>query len=268
MKRIIALLMLALLASLPARSQSSAVEYSMDAAGTIDIGPDGAVLDYRLDKNQKPDVAAALDQSIRGWRFEPILVDGRAVIATTRMRLALVATPMAAGDYALKVNDVRFGEPDRRSQLAPPRYPQAALKHGVAARVVLVLRLDEQGNVTDVHTEQVSLNLAQPQGHRIERWRRTFEEATAAKAMTWKFAITELVDGQPAPHTSVRIPVDYIRGGRGSENDWRGLVPGPRHPVPWGGDNLADLDPELGNGDMQPLDSRFKLTTPLLGTLL
>lgn len=267
MKRITALLVLALLAALPALSQSSEVEYSMDAAGTIDIGPDGAVLDYRLDKGQKPAVAAALDQSIRGWRFEPILVDGRAVIATTRMRLALVATPVGAGEYGLKVSNVWFGEPDRQNQLAPPRYPQAALKNGVAARVVLVLRLDAHGNVTDVHTEQVSLNLDQAAGHRVDRWRRTFEEATAEKAMTWKFAITELVDGQPAPHTSVRIPVEYVPGSPGG-NPWRAFVPGPRHPVPWGGTGLATLDPELGNGDMQPLDSRFKLTTPLLGTLL
>lgn len=266
MKRIIALLLAGLLTSLPALSQST-VEYSLDATGTIEIGPDGAVLDYRLDKGQTPAVAAALDQSIRGWRFEPILQDGRAVIATTRMRLALVATPVGAGDYGLKVANVWFGEPDRKIMPAPPRYPHAAVRNGVAARVVLVLRLDDRGNVTDVHTEQVSLNISQPEGIRVERWRRTFEEATVAKARTWKFAITELVDGQPARHTSVRVPVEFAQG-RPGDNHWRGFVPGPRHPIPWGDPSLAGLDPALGNDDLQPLDSRFKLATPLVGTML
>ena len=267
MKRIIALLLAGLLTSLPALSQGSTVEYSLDATGTIEIGPDGAVLDYRLDRGQKPAVAAALDRSIRGWRFEPILVDGRAMIATTRMRLALVATPVGAGDYGLKIANVRFGEPDRKNRPAPPRYPHAAVQNRVAARVVLVLRLDDQGNVTDVHTEQVSLNISKPEGHGVERWRRTFEEATVAKARTWKFAITELVDGQPARHTSVRIPVEFVPG-RPGNNHWRAFVPGPRHPIPWGDPTLASLDPALGNDDMQPLDSRFKLATPLVGTML
>jgi len=267
MKRIITLLLVALLASLPALAQGTGLEYSLDATGTIEIGPDGAVLDYRLDKGQKPAVAAALDQSIRGWRFEPILVDGRAVIATTRMRLALVATPVGGNEYGLKVNNVWFGEPDRKNRLAPPRYPHGAAQLGVAARVVLVLRLDAHGNVTDVHTEQVSLNFSEPEGRAIERWRRTFEASTVATAKTWKFAITELVDGQPSPVTSVRVPVEYVPGPR-IGNQWQAFVPGPRHPIPWGDPSLASLDTALGNGDMQPLDSRFKLTTPLLGALL
>lgn len=266
MKRIIALLLAGLLTPLPVLSQST-VEYSLDATGTIEIGPDGAVRDYRLDKGQKPAVAAALDKSIRGWRFEPILVDGRAVIATTRMRLELEALPISADEYGLKVGSVWFGEPDRENHLAPPLYPPKAMRQGLAARVLLVLRLDYGGNVTDVHTEQVSLDRRNPDGGSIERWRHTFEEAAVTKARTWKFTISELVDGKPASNTTIRVPVVFTLSSSDS-NQWQAFVPGPRHPIPWGDASLASFAPALGDGDMQPLDSRFKLTTPLLGTML
>lgn len=76
---------LVLLLALPAGAQAQVEpEYSLDATGEIQIAPDGSVHSYKLDKGQKPMVEQALDKSIRHWRFEPITVEGRPVIAQTR----------------------------------------------------------------------------------------------------------------------------------------------------------------------------------------
>lgn len=264
------IVMVALALSLPVAAQRPAErEFSLNATGDIEIAADGTVHTYKLDKGQKPLIEQALDKSIRGWRFEPILVDGRPVIAKTRMRIVLDAHPIIGGDYALKVSNVWFGEPGRSNKLRPPRYPTDAAMANLGARVVLVLKLDREGNVVQQHVEQISLSARAANENIAESWRRKFEQASIAAAKRWKFDVTEVINGETVAG-SVRVPVDYMMGSGSVDNKWRAFVPGPKHPVPWvSSEAIASQNGEgLGDGDVQPLDSRFKLKTNLVGTML
>lgn len=243
--------------------------YELQVEGRIAIGPDGAVRDYTLQSKLAPEIAAVVDRRVREWKFEPILLDGKPVIAETTMRLALLATPQDADRYALTIQNVWFGTPGRTGTMTPPRYPKDAVYAGLGAKVILVLRLDPKGNVVDVVPEQTSLT-ASGSERVAASWRQVFERASIAAAKKWKFDVTETIGGQPV-ESSIRVPVVYTLGNAGDTGQWKAFVPGPVRPVPWVGPETvasqADRD-RLGDGDMQPLDSRFRLREGVVGTAL
>lgn len=215
-----------------------------------------------------PDIDKALDTRIRSWKFEPITVDGRPVIAKTRMTLILQAAA-AEGGYAFRMDRVWFGSPKQRSTTKPPRYPEDALRAGVGAKVMLVLRLDAAGNVVDVHGEQVSLAGRAPNEKIAEGWRRKFLAPTVAAAKRWKYEVSETIGGE-AVGSTVRVPITFTVGRTKPTDRWNAFIPGPHHPAPWvAADSLATEGMDrLRDGDLQALDSRFKLKSDVAGTLL
>lgn len=247
--------------------------YEVSATGDIEIGPNGSVHHYELDEGQPLAIERALARSIAKWRFEPVTVDGKPVIAATRMRMRIMAEPTPSGDYQLRVAGVWFGEPEGGHHVRPPSYPMDALRADIEAQVVLVLKLDERGRVTRLHAEQVSLDRQATSERIAEHWRKVFADASMSAAKRWKFDISEIVDGVPVG-ASIRIPIAFsIRDGLGDgDNTWNAYVPGPYHPVPWFTNSAVagiDADEErLREGDVRSLSSRFRLTTEVVDTLL
>ncbi len=115
------LLLLLLLLQMPlAGMAAQPMTYEMVAVGEIEIGPEGAVQDYKLGDELAPGVRSAVNKNVRRWKFEPILVDGKPVFTTTGMRFALTAVPAERDQYALNVTKVWFGEPEGKHALTPP----------------------------------------------------------------------------------------------------------------------------------------------------
>ncbi|RZA28966.1 MAG: TonB family protein [Lysobacteraceae bacterium] len=252
-------LLLLLIASSPVNAEEMR-EFQTQVTGRIEVGADGVVSGHALDERLDPAVRNAVDRNIRGWRFEPVVVDGRPVIATTTLRLQLTAVPVE-GDYALKVDKVWFGEPQRAHALPSPAYPPDAQRQGIQGRVMLVIRLDASGSVAEVHAEQTSLSVS-TRGKRGQHWRRMFEDNSIEVAKSWKFNVTEIVNGNPVGG-SIRVPVDYAFKG----DSWMQYLPGPVVPAPWvEAGALADAGQTPDQA--QPLDSRFKLRTQIVGTTL
>lgn len=255
---------LLLAAAIPAIAQEKPkAQFETSVSGTIEVAKDGAVSAYTLDDQVKPAIRAAIDKNIRSWRFEPIVVDGQAVVATTQMRLQLLAVPLENGDYGLRVDKIGFGDPERSGHTPPPVYPVDAARAGRKAKVVMVLRLDPQGNVVEAFPEQISLDIA-PTGKKAEYWRKRFEAASIRAAKEWKFTMTEIIDGQPTGG-SVRVPISYTFGG-----GWEKYVPGVVNPIPWkSGTKAVQTDTaSLRDGQAQSLDSRFKLKGEVVGSIL
>lgn len=246
------------------------VEYTLQAKGEIEIGPDGSVRDYSLETKLTPAVADRVDRSVRGWRFEPITVDGRPVIARTRMTIGLRAEPVEGG-YRLHVADVWFGTGSvYSSDNRVPHYPEAALRERLGAEVLLVVRLDPSGSVIDIHPYQTSLS-EKISERRAELWRKVFEKSSIQAVKTWKFDPTEIIDGKPT-ESSVIVPVHYRISPSASLDDgrWSALVPGPIKPAPWVESATVDAPTIAGlaNGEAASLTSRFKLRDEVIGRLL
>lgn len=235
------------------------------AIGMLEVGPDGSVHDYTLENDLDPTVAALVDRTVRGWKFEPVVVDGKPVIAVTRMRLELEALPRG-DEYALRVADVLLGAPDRSTR-QPPRYPAAALDEQLSAQVSVLVKVDAEGNVEAVHVEQV--NLSENLGKRSERFRGYFAEAALEAALRWTFDMGEIIDGEPMPAT-FRVPVGFEMRRANGWSERQAYVPGPYHPSPWAnpGNAAHDIGMLAKGDDVQPLDSRVKLSEDVVGTLL
>lgn len=264
----IIMIAMAMLLSFAATARDTAdTQLERTVAGEIEIAADGSVHGYTLDEELTPTLAEALGRSIRQWRFEPITVEGRPVIAVCRMRLDLLLVPVGE-NLGFRVADVNFGAPDYKGRVTPPRYPRSALRAGLGAKVLLVLKIDSDGNVEKVHAEQVSLDHRVRSDGRAENWRERFAEASIEAAREWSYEPAASIDGKPVGG-SIRVPVVYTIG-RGSDEGWQAYVPGPVHPAPWVEPEARDMAQiaQLQNGETQALDSRFRLTSPVVGSML
>lgn len=147
MKRWSGLLVLMLCASLAVAANSreevrKQVEASILVQGTIDIGPQGQVVEYRLEQaaSLTPAVFAFVDQRIRAWHFEPVLVEGKAVRARSPIQLRLVRKKDGE-NYQFRIAGATFGSvdeegesPTRNGTLKPRGIRRARLCMGSVAR--------------------------------------------------------------------------------------------------------------------------------------
>src|SRR3546814_12588326 len=80
--------------------------------GMIEIAADGGVRGYSIDHEDKvPDyVRANIAQWVPAWRFEPLLVDGKAVADRVQMKLRMAAKPLADGKFAIYIASAGFGQ--------------------------------------------------------------------------------------------------------------------------------------------------------------
>ena len=264
-----------LIAPIAAFAVAPAAVLEMNAEGEVQIAPDGHVSDYRLTSELAPGVAQLVDHNVRGWQFEPVLVDGKPVIAKTHVRLRLHAEPSAQGgdQYRVRIDHVDFGGPKQSPKIHPPRYPEEAVRAHLGARVLLALKIDEQGGVADVQPYQTSLDARAASEAEAESWRHVFERACVAAARRWHFDVAETVNGKPIG-TSLIVPLEFSLIDDGSRRElrngqWKPYAPGPVHPAPWMNPTVAGADfSTLGNGEAESLDSQFRLKDDVVGSLL
>lgn len=264
-------LLLTLLLAVPlAQAKSPAPEYTMRATGEIEIGPDGAVREFEFDGGLPKAVRGLIESSVPTWRFEPVLVAGRAVVARTHMSLKLSAIPLEDERYRIQLDSAWFGTPQQRGKIKPPKYPADAIQAGVGARVLLSAKLDPQGNVIDVHPYQTSLT-KDGNARTVQRYRERFEAASLHAVKQWKYDPSELVDGE-ASGITVTIPIEFALTSmdRSIGNRWRRYIPGPITPAPWVDANsvAAQQTDGLADGAAAALDSRFKLLSDVIGKAL
>lgn len=270
MRLLICLLVLFLLPLSPANAAGDEARYELSVSGSIDIGPDGSVIAHSIDKGLTPAVRSLIDRNIETWRFEPILQDGRPVIASTRVQMALSAVPDGKDTLQLRVDKVWFGAPKTVDNAQAPKYPPQALRDRFGARVVLALELDENGKVIAAHPYQTSLSRSTSEG-RAAKFRKQFEKASIAAAMEWTFTPGESIDGQKLGSRAM-VPISFVIGSRmqGMIPVWRSFVPGPITPAPWADEAvLASVDTgNLADGEAAAIGSRFQLKTRVAGTVL
>jgi hypothetical protein len=243
--------------------------YEMNADGAVQIAPDGHVSEYKLGGNLQPAVAALVKRAVMGWHFEPIVVDGKPVVAKTAMHLELRAEPVAGKDeFSMHVASITFGNPVRHGIGKAPRYPRAAAGARLGAYVVLSGRLDESGEVAEVYPYQTSLDARASSEKQAEKWRREFETAAINAAKTWQYDLTEIVDGH-ATGAYVVIPVKFFMSPSrvARDNDWRGYEAGPIHPAPWATSRDQPLVAQSGDGATST-SSRFHLKDDVIGKAL
>lgn len=283
---VIGLGLLMLLASGLAESASSragirkTVENSMLVTGTIDIGADGTTTGHALDQPDKlpPVVRELVAKAATGFRFEPVLVEGKPAPVRAKMGLRVVATRVDSGDYRLRVASASFdddravkGEDVTSLHVVPPAYPPAAYRSGVAGTVYTVVKIDATGAVVDVAVEQTNLTVTGSEWIMAQA-RALLEKSAIDAARKWRFDVPTRGPKAAQASWSMRLPIDYILqdGAAGDPatpyGKWQSYVPGPRNHIPWisEDDNRARPD-ALVAGAAHPVGDGPKLLTPLPG---
>lgn len=274
-------LLLAAVGPVPARTPDRQLEQvvnSMPASGTIEIDTQGHVAGYTIKDAEAYDQALLdlMARNIQRWVFKPVFVDGVPRQARFDMFLRLQAKPLDDGKFEVSIASAAFGgkapvEPHTR--VAPrgekelPRYPLDEMRRGVGGKVVLVMKIDAAGNVTDIVAEQTNLSVVGRAGA-MDTWRKNLEHAAIAAARHWKFDPPTAGVAADMTWWDVRTPVVFTPANDISApapGKWERYVPGPRRDLPWRTKKgVADTGVDtLPAGRLFPVEQPVQLLTAL-----
>jgi hypothetical protein len=280
------LLLLALLASaMPAVAAGPAsvrkqIESSLLVEGEVDIELDGSVSKVVFDREEKlPEgVVKFVRDSARQWKFEPVVVDGKAVQARAPMSVRVVAKKLDDGQYRIEIRSASFERGyDEKSpgsvasiKMDPPRYPENAYRAGASGTVYLILKVGRDGSVQDAVAEQVNLRVVAPEAD-MRMFRKIFATSALVAAQKWTFRPPTEGENAADPYWTVRVPVFYSLDPQSREvsyGRWLSYVPGPRERAPWVTDkDRAGFSPDalVEGGVYMANEKGPRLLTPLQG---
>lgn len=268
------------------------VQASMLVTGLIAVNPDGSVYGYSLDQRDKlpAEVVRLIGDTLPEWKFEPIKVDGKPVLAKALMSLRVVANQTKPGHYVASVAGAAFGDDIAQSRNSPgcarddclsylrrppPTYPTDLLRHGVTGTVYVLVAVNRQGRVAQADVRQVNLRGLADETQ-LGRWRRELGEVSLRAARRWTFSIPKTGKRAEQQQWIVTVPINYSIRANGKHfgdrdyGQWDAYVPGPVHPIPWAqtGEKRRALNgsPDAIPSDGSPFvpDTRFVLLTPFV----
>ena len=251
------------------------VESSMRLAGTIEVSKEGNVATYALEDAEAlpPGVVKFLKHNIENWKFDPVMLEGKAVTVRNKMSILLVAKKAEDDQYTVRLQAASFKPYEveaahelMRKSMDPPRYPEAAVKAGVTGTVYMVVKVGRDGKVEDAVAEQVNLQVVATE-NRMQMYRKWLAEASLQAARNWQFTPPTMGDEADAPYWSARVPVDFLFHGMSElkRGKWHTYVPGPKQPYPWAENEDPGYSPEaLAGGGVHMVGGKgLRLLTPL-----
>jgi hypothetical protein len=264
MKTVFAALLLAgAIASSPAHAADGPQVFTAYTTGELSIDAEGRVVDLSIDRKRLDvDVMRDVAAQMRQWRFEPILENGRPVAAKAAMNINLVAVRDPGVDgFRVAFESVHFRDlaKDRKvkaesGSLASPMYPFEGHQRGVGAKVMLLLRINDQGRVASVAATSVDL-LGNIKGD-ADRFAYQFVQASEKVAARWTFSSYR--------SQSVFVPVRFTPPGTSGER-WIRTLRMPIEVPAWAvAEQSATGVVALGLGGIESSE-RWKLVTPLGG---
>lgn len=259
MKRILILICLLLPALSLAQDRKP---LQLDVSGEIAIDHQGAVYDYKIHTLLAPEVKKIVEDSVRHWRFEPVLRDGKPVYAKSGIHLTLSALPVETG-YRLRIDKVRFVGHRAATKMVPPEYPMDAKRAAIGARILVAVRIDAQGKVLDaVAVQSVVTNTRRP-----NRSADQFEKASVAAMKQWLFQPANIEAGDSA-ETTLIVPIEYSVDWR-TAGSWRDSNPGQSRPIPWLPADKQEFDAAgLKSGQSLALDNPLRPKEAIEGKTL
>jgi TonB family protein len=256
---------------------------AMQVDGWLSFDTAGGVEDYRITTQLPESIRAALDGTVRKWKFHPVMVDGVPRHAKTRMRVTLAAKQESDGIH-VKVDNVVFpseqgdvtakvdGQPEPISgkKLRPPGYPVGLMQQGVSGAVLLAIRVGPDGRAADVLAVQSMLYDVRGGASALRVGIRMLEQSAVDAAKGWTFNVPATDKPRSADEQTVTVPVEYVMDKAKVDlaGTWRTIVRIPKRTIGW-------MTPEAGtqsvgvadavSGELIPLNSAIALATDVVG---
>lgn len=257
---------------------------AMQVNGWVGFDTAGNVEEFRIETQLDDSLRAALDGAVRKWKFKPVLVDGVARHATTRMRVTLTAQQVVEG-VQIKVDNVVFPsekgdqntrvdgqlEPITGGRLKPPSYPLSLMKQNVGGAVLLAIRVGPTGRAAEVLAVQSMLFDVRGSKNELRMGIQLLEQSAIATAKSWTFNVPASSRPRSADDLTVTVPVEYIMQDRGQvpAGKWRTIVRMPKRPIGWlspapGSQSVGVADAVAG--ELIPTSSAIALATDVAGS--
>lgn len=276
---VVALLPLVAAGAIPRAEILRQVESSMLVKGTIEINPDGSVDTLSIDQQDKfpAGLVDFVHKQVQAWKFEPVLVEGKAMRARSPLSVRVVARAVGEDSYSIAIRNASFdGEPPSEGEalssrsMDPPRYPDLVARSGASGTVYVVVKVGKEGRVADAVVEQVNLRTIGT-AREMEAWRKALADAALKAARKWTFIPP--VRGELADDASwsARVPCDFKMDSRSTfvYGKWEQYIPGPRQSIPWSEEDRPGFSPDAlaaGGVYMIGRNAGPKLLTALDGT--
>jgi len=255
--------------------------------GKLTIDQQGVPSGYEISTKLPQKLQDSLEQRVRSWRFEPVLVAGKPVIARTAMHVTLAALG-TGDDYRVSVDSVSFPQtqgqtPDAsdeppmstivkfRGHPEPPDYPRDALHRDLEADVLVYVRVGADGHVDQAMVAQVALLNAKGRLSDLNGAAKLFEREALSIVPSWRFDVTVNVPNPTASDLTLAIPLTFRLGSGRPRDVWQHEARTAKRIAPW-----LPADPsattigvaDLANGEYASAASRFRLIAPVTGSAL
>lgn len=264
---------------------------TMQVDGDVEIGPTGEVVSYTLRQTRKPlppVIATRLPAQVKQWRFDPVLVDGKAVRARTRMRITLLASEQEGG-FSISIDNVTFprthgaAEVDAARQrslrmVSQPKlsYPPAFIDRGLDARVLVALNIAPDGTLTDAAIVQSSIPDRTGKAEQFQQLAATLEREVLRGVRAARFAVDVPLGADNSEPVHAVLPIEFRMGSpsdnkRDTYGQWRVERRSDKRAPTW----LADADrdviagvSDLNEGETSATDGAPRLRSPVRGAVL
>lgn len=272
-------------ATVPSTPELDEAVYATRVDSRIEIGPDGTVVRYEPVTELKEPLATRVRAMAEGLRFEPVLVDGKPVVARTRMRLHLAAVPQEDGNLRVGIEHVGFPDDDGSTTMRagteenpyihgvakrlPISYPDEALRMALSGRVMVALRLAPDGSVIDAVPRESALYGVKGRDRSLARALAIFERAATQAIRRWRFDVRVPEGAYPTPEQLTgAINVEYLIDDHPKARPglWLYESRSRERTLPWLDPMLAERLPDMGdlgdNGHFGIAPRRFRLLSP------
>lgn len=215
----------------------------MSLGTRLQVQSDGQVASVAVETEVTPALKEAVQRTLMRWRFTPMLVDGKPTAFSVPMHLNLVASKKANG-YEILVDSHHFPpEPGATAvrgdgQRAPlsaksmsrPQYPKELGKRGMMGTVLLVVRVNADGQVGEVVAGQTQFY---DNGRNVSALSlRVLENAAIRAARGWSFNVPS--GERDANDMTVLVPVQFLLWGVDIRpGQWLTVWRTPKRQVAW-----------------------------------
>ena len=160
-----------------------------------DVNTQGQVTQTQVDANVNKGIASFLDLALKRWQFVPAHHDGNAAIVHTFIEIKFEVIPGDADKYTLRVSYLKHGP---KWDSRPPKYPAQAIRERDTGMVVLLGRMNQDGEFEISETRAILAN-GNP--------RSTLKQA-ARNWLASLHAVPETVNGQPVA-ADTRVAINF-----------------------------------------------------------
>lgn len=222
---------------------------TMQVEAGVDFDEHGLVTASSVDTKVVPEIDLALRRMMANWQFLPMVVDGTARKAHSRVRMVLAATKAGEG-YTVRLDSVTFPRPDgsdttssfrtRKASYTllkpdPPMYPQDMQMSGISGVVMVAISIGPDGKVVAAAPVQSLVMDVRGKDMAIASAIRDFEHAALASARRIRVKVTPVHPGETAPAQTANIAYQFLMRGVAmpEPGQWRTVVRTQKHAIAW-----------------------------------